>query len=109
MPFIRVNGLEAQSVQTISGVLTPKLSDVIGCPGDWISFTNAGLLFSNGAQLTTDVFFHVEWFPRDEGVQDKVAQVITQTMQAFDPKLETITVVFVSLDTTKFYENGQHY
>lgn len=109
MPFIRVNGLESAQVETISGVLTPKLSKVIGCPEDWICFAAQGPLFGSGTRLGTDVYVHVEWFPRETAVQDEVARVMTQELQAFAPGVETIAVVFVALEKETFYENGSHY
>ncbi|WP_409968247.1 DUF1904 family protein [Bengtsoniella intestinalis] len=111
MPNIKVYGVEPAQVQAMSGVLTPTLSAAIGCPADWISFFAGGGIFSCGQPLKTDVYVQVDWFSREETVQDAVAQVITDGIKAMDGMdgVETVTVVFSSLEKPNYYENGQHY
>lgn len=111
MPNIKVYGVEPAQVQALSGVLTPALSATIGCPADWLSFFAGGAIFSCGQPLKTDVYVQVDWFSRGETVQDAVAQVITDGIKAVDGMdgVETVTVVFMELKESRYYENGQHY
>lgn len=110
MPYIKVRGLEVEQVQSLSAQLTPLMAQIIGCPEDWLCFIHTSeCAFTQGKAVAQEVFFHVEWFERGQGVKDALAQVLTQGVQKMRPTVETTTVVFVPQAKEDFFENGAHY
>lgn len=117
MPMLRFNGLDATKVQTLSKKLSQPLSEAIGCPTNWLYYTNISsddsAIFCNGNEVTNEVYVHVEWFDRGQEIKDQVAKIITEMIQDNSviscPDSMDVTVIFIELEKSSYYENGEHY
>ncbi len=117
MPHIRISGLEIPRVKALSAELSEDLATVIECPTDWLTFSvgamGDGNLFCNGELLKDTVFVHVEWFDRGQEVKNAVAKIITdgvlRTKRLKFAEIETVDVIFINLEKSDYYENGEHF
>ncbi len=117
MPIIKVSGLDIPRVKTLSAEITDDLAKAIDCPTDWITFTVGALgdgnIFCMGELVKDTVYVHVEWFDRGAETKTAVAKIITdavlQTKRIKSTKIETVDVIFVNLEKSDYYENGEHF
>ncbi len=117
MPNFKISGLDVPKVKKMSSLLSKELANVIECPVDWVTFStdclSNGNIFCDGKLLEDTVFIHVEWFDRGRDVKNKVAKIITEGImdkrQTEFSKIETVDIIFVDLDKSNYYENGEHF
>ncbi len=117
MPHIRINGLDIPKVKQLSKDLSENLAEVVECPIDWISFSvgaaGEGSVFCNGELAKDTVFAYVEWFDRGLDAKNAVAKIITDSIlgsgKAEFSEVETVDVIFIDLDKSNYYENGEHF
>ncbi len=113
MPHIDINGLNKEQVRGLSAEISADLSKVIDCPPDWITFSVSSEIFSNGSLVNDTVIIHVEWFDRGREVKDMVVKILTdavlQSTRAEFAEIETVDIIFVDLDKSNYYENGEHF
>ncbi len=102
MPNIIFNNLEEKNVKKISKEITKELSDVVGSPEDWFTFTyQPSQVFIKG-ESDKIVFVTVNWFKRSKEVQDKVADIIQNSV--INITSGEVAVVFQHLDEDNYYE-----
>lgn len=116
MPNIKVTGISVPEVKKMSLELSGSLSEAVDCPIDWLTFSigaTDGEIFCNGEILNDTVFIHVEWFDRGIEAKNSVAKIITDYILENEinnfKHIETVDVIFVNLEKSDYYENGEHF
>lgn len=108
MPQIIVRGMQVEDVKQLSYTLPAALSRVIGCPEEHIILEYwPTKQVRQGEFVEGDPLIQVNWFDRDEAVQDETAAVIEQQIRTIG--YSQVEIYFVILAARKYYENGQHY
>lgn len=108
MPHLTFRGIKRTDLLTVSKEILDGLSDAIGC--DRSHFTLAldeAFFVFDGEEATPDPFIEVAWFDRGQEVKDKVARLLTQGIQNLG--YPEVSVWFVHLDKSSYYDNGAHY
>ncbi|MGL5150706.1 MAG: DUF1904 family protein [Clostridium sp.] len=107
MPMIKIKGIGENEVIKKSTILIDELVDIVGCPRDYFSIELVNSTFiMDGKIVDAPTMIDVLWFERGQEVQNKVAKCITNH---FKEDRECLDVVFYALDTTRYYENGEHF
>jgi hypothetical protein len=109
MPHIRLRGLNSDHVSKLNPALVKELSQIVGSPEDHFTFEHVKTdFYAQGKLVSGTPFVEVHWFPRDKNIQDACAKAITDKIKNLDPDLD-VTVVFLELTPTRYYENGKHF
>lgn len=108
MPHLNFKNIERNKVKQLCKELTPQLAKEIDCPEDWITFSHMeSQTFVQGEDNDDIVFVNVEWFPRTQEVQDKVASVLHNGVVETGSK--EVVIIFNELKKEAYYEEGQHF
>ena len=108
MPHLNFKNIERNKVKQLCKELTPQLAKEIDCPEDWITFSHMeSQTFVQGEENDDIVFVNVEWFPRTQEVQDKVASVLHNGVVETGAK--EVVIIFHDLKKEAYYEEGQHF
>lgn len=108
MPHLNFKNIERNKVKQLCNDLTAQLAKVIECPEDWITFNHIdSQTFVQGVENDEIVFVNVEWFPRTQEVQDKVASIIHNGATGTGAK--EVVIIFHDLKKESYYEEGQHF
>ncbi|GHZ94155.1 hypothetical protein VCSRO177_2503 [Vibrio cholerae] len=107
MPHLRFRAVEAHSVKSLVPTLLDELSSLLNTPRAAFTFELVNTqYFSEG-----DIYPMVEvlWFGREQQTQDQVAQVITDQTRQLLGADSHLAVVFIPLQRTAYYLDGQHF
>lgn len=109
MPHIRIRALEESVVKDLSKTLPNALAKVMQTTEDNFSFEKiATQFFAMGIPTEGDPLIEVFWFDRGQEVQDRCAEIIYQAVDKLVQK-PYVSVVFMPLPQTNYYENGKHF
>lgn len=109
MPHIRLRGLSSGRVPDLNVSLIKELSKAVGSPVDHFTFEHVQTnYFVDGKPVEGEPFVEVLWFARDQQTQDACAKMITSTIKTLIPDKD-ITIIFIELTKTGYYENGEHF
>lgn len=109
MPHIRLRGLASDHVQKINTSLVKELSKIIGSLEDHFTFEYVSTqFFAAGKIVSGNPFIEVLWFPRPKEIQDACSKIITDKVKALVPN-EDVTVLFIEVSRTGYYENGKQF
>jgi hypothetical protein len=108
MPILKFNSIEPEKVKAISKVLIDDMEGIVQCPRDYFSIEVINSVFIMDEEYVSgSPRIEVSWFDRGQETQDRVAESITRHMSSIG--YNEVTVIFVSLDRNKYYENGEHF
>lgn len=108
MPALKLKSIDAKKALTISKELIDELQELIQCPREYFSIEVIQSKYIwDGKFVGGPQEVHVFWFDRGQEVQDKAAKIITKHIHNIGYK--NVDVVFHTLDTMKYYENGEHF
>ncbi|NMH63842.1 DUF1904 domain-containing protein [Shewanella salipaludis] len=110
MPHIRMRGLPEEAVAGISRHLLDELASLCGAKAEnftleWIPSRS----YRHGELELGFTQVEVLWFPKDRQTHHRVEQVIRQAVGRAHPGLERLAVMFVTLDPSAYYRDGQHF
>lgn len=111
MPRIIFKNIDKKTVQALSQQLDHVLAEIIGCPPDWLTFEHLeNTIFSQGNDITTStIYIEISWFKRTQEIQNQLACVLYETLNAKFSNQKEITIIFHELMPENYYENGRHY
>lgn len=105
MPNIKCNNLSEKQVLELSKATLNDLSNVIGCPSDWLNFIVQSEMIIIDNEVSKDMcYINIEWFKRSEEIASKVVEIIDTYLRSVD--YNDIVVYFSELDKNNFYENN---
>lgn len=107
MPHVTIRNVEKKEVIANVKELSKKLTEIIGCPEEWItiSYIENTLTYIAGENLTDDnVFVEIKLFERPEEVKFEVQKVISDT---FKKEGRDIMINYVILTKESYFENGE--
>lgn len=103
MPHLVIKGVPEERVLKISSSLISGLSEVIGCPEDWLIIEAAhSTFFGKGESIEQFPIVEVLWYRREREVQDRTAAFIGEQLKTLG--YGTVQVIFTELDRELFYE-----
>ena len=109
MPHIRIRALEESVVKELSKNLPEPLAQVMKTTSDNFSFEKVSTqFFAMGEASDGDPLIEVSWFDRGQEVQNQCAEIIYKTVDKLVQK-PYISVVFIPLPQSQYYENGKHF
>ncbi len=106
MPHLMIRNIKKDDFTAKVKDLSKKLTEVIGCPEDWItiSYVENTLTYVAGEDKTNEnVFIEIKWFERTKEMQDAVAKICDDT---FKEEGRDIMINFVILTKDRYYEDG---
>ncbi len=107
MPHLVIRNVKKEDFTSKVKDLSKKLTEIIGCPEDWItiSYVENTLTYIAGEDMTDEnVFVEVKWFERPQEMKDVVQKVINDT---FAKEGRDIMIIFSTLTKENYYENGE--
>jgi Domain of unknown function (DUF1904) len=108
MPILRLKGMKVENTCKISKELIDELQELIQCPRDYFSLAvDQSVYVFDGEIVEGPAMVEVAWFDRGQEVQDKAAKIITKYVNSAG--YSNVDVIFLSLEETKYYENGEHF
>lgn len=109
MPHIRLRGLNSEQISNLNTQLVKELSKITESPEDHFTVEHIQTNFFNDGKVSKGwPFVEVLWFARDQKIQDECAKAITNRIKGIVPDKD-VTVIFVELSKTGYYENGEHF
>lgn len=108
MPQIRIRGAEIEKIKPIGMELVDQLHAITGTAREHftIELTHSTYILS-GEVIAGNPFVEIAWFDRGQEMQDRVAQVVTATMQ--QAGYPDVDMVFTIMERSRYYENGKHF
>lgn len=108
MPNINCCNLNEEKVLALSKATSSILSDVIGCPLDWLNYIykNEKIIISDELNDET-CYIHIEWFKRSNEVMDKVVAVLDEALRELG--FQEVIIYFSELSFDHFYENQKKF
>lgn len=108
MPALKLKSIDPKAVSSISKSLVDELQAVIQCPRDYftIELAQSNYIF-DGEFVEGPALVEVSWFDRGQEVQDQVARIITKYINSIGYK--NLDVIFIKLEKSSYYENGEHF
>ncbi|SHJ77042.1 DUF1904 domain-containing protein [Paramaledivibacter caminithermalis] len=108
MPQIKIRGIGAEKIRSISKELVDELTQIVGCPRDYftIECIETTSIF-DGEVVETYPFIEVVWFDREQDIQDKVAKTLTKYVNQLGVK--DLDIAFTLFQKNRYYENGEHF
>lgn len=108
MPLLRFRAVDSKDICSISTKLIDELHALLGSPRDHFTLESVHTTFiKDGNVVEGSAVVEVGWFPREQDVQDKAAEIITNYIQSVG--YDNVDVIFTQLDRHKYYENGKHF
>lgn len=108
MPQLTFRGIAPDQVAMASSGLPEKLAAVLDCPQDYFTFDCLNTVsFFNGLPVSTAAFIEVLWFDRGKVIQDKAAEIMTETLKGLG--VEELEICFRSVSPSAYYGNGIPY
>ncbi len=107
MPHLVIKNVKKDEFTTQVKDLSKKLTEIIGCPEDWITISYAGetLTYIAGEDMTDEnVFVEVKWFDRPQEMKIVVQKIIND---AFAKEGRDIMIIFETLTKENYFENGE--
>ncbi len=109
MPHLRFKAVPENIVSHLSQTLPKELASVLQTSEDNFSFEWVqSTFYENGQKTSFYPFVEFAWFDRGQKVQDEVAQIVYRRIKESTPA-DYITLIFLDLPKTAYYENGQHF
>lgn len=109
MPQIKVRGIKASDICTISEKMIDELVEAVKCPRDYFEIECIqSVAIKNGKISEVYPFVEVSWFDRGQEIQDVVASIITNNIRE-NLKIENMDLAFTVFEKEKYYENGEHF
>lgn len=107
MPHLRFRAVEAHTVESLVPTLLNKLSSLLSTSRNAFTFELINTQYFAEGEVYPMV--EVLWFGREQQTQDQVAQVITDQMRQLLGADAHVAIVFIPLQRTAYYLDGQHF
>jgi len=108
MPHIRVRGMYENDVRKVAPKFVDDVVRLVECPKDHVTIeVIPSIWIEEAGSSPAYPFVEMHWFDRGQEIQDAVASALTDTVM--DEGFEEVAVVFYSLETDRYYDNGTHY
>lgn len=108
MPALKFKAIAPKKISAISKNLVDELQEIVQCPRDYfILEATESVFIQDGEFVKGYPVVEVSWFDRGQETQDKVAKTITKHIHSLG--YANVDVIFIPLDTNKYYENGEHF
>ncbi|ASK56079.1 pseudouridine synthase [Vibrio tarriae] len=107
MPHLRFRAVEAHIVETLVTPLLNELSSLLCTSRSAFTFELVNTQYFAEGEVYPMV--EVLWFGREQQTQDQVAQVITEQMRQLLGADAHVAIVFIPLQRTAYYLDGQHF
>lgn len=106
MPFLRFHFVDEERLAKISKTLIDKIEQTVKCPrvNIVLEIIHSTYIF-DGKTATGWPLVEVTWFRRPPEIQDKVAQIIYESLK--EAGYADSDVHFGYLQTADYYENGK--
>lgn len=102
MPKLSFKAVEIEDVRSISGPLMDDLQALLDVPRQNLFIEVSRSVFVRDGEVETAVpVVEVEWLPRDKGLQDQAADIITKHLASAG--YHTVDLIFTMLDLERFY------
>lgn len=107
MPFFRFHSTDANRLMLVSREMTDRLQEAIGCPREHIVLeVIPAQLVGDGEIIESSwPFVEVDYFERPKEIQDRVAQIVTASLQ--EAGYTEADIHFRYLQPENYYENGK--
>ena len=108
MPHIRVRGTKETTTSELS-TTAKKLAEILETTADNFTFEHIQTSFlENGKAAKGYPFIEVLWFARTQEMKNEMAKFLTDQIKKFETH-DYIAVIFRDLDTSSYFENGEHF
>ncbi|EGR1836529.1 DUF1904 domain-containing protein [Vibrio cholerae] len=107
MPHLRFRAVEAYIVESLVPTLLNELSSLLSSPRNAFTFELINTQYFTEGEVYPMV--EILWFEREQQTQDRVAQMITEQMRQLLGADSHVAVVFIPLQRTAYYLDGQHF
>lgn len=107
MPHLTIRNVEKKEITSSVKELSRKLTEIVGCPEDWItiSYIENSYTYIAGEDMTNqNVFVEIKWFERPQDVKIKVQKLVNDTFAKDD---RDIMIIFETLTKENYFENGE--
>lgn len=108
MPQLKIRGIKAEEICSISKELVDELVEIVDCPRDYftIECIETTSVF-DGKIVRTYPFIEVAWFDRGQQIQDMVAKTLTKYVNRLG--IQDLDIAFTIFQGNRYYENGEHF
>lgn len=108
MPQIRTKNIKKAHLQLICKNMIDELQELIGCPRNYFTVECLKAEFITDGEIPSNYpFIEVSWFDRGQDIKDKTAKIITKYVH--EAGYKDVDIIFKSLNTEDYYENGEHF
>lgn len=108
MPHIRMRGLREETAAKLS-IHVQELANLIQTDPDNFTFERISTqFFVVGKPSAGSPFVEVMWFARSPEMKQALVDLITRLINTYEPS-EFVTIIFVELGRTSYFENGRHF
>jgi len=110
MLHIRFRGLPEAVVIELSRTLLHNLAKIChldqqGSTLDWIQSTS----YRDGLLDQSTIQVEVLWLPKDPETHQLVESVIREAIMIAYPKRQHLSVMFIALEPSTYFRNGEHF
>ncbi|ACA86605.1 DUF1904 family protein [Shewanella woodyi] len=110
MPHIRLRGLPEAAVIDLSRTLLHDLAKICNVNQqaftlDWVSSVS----YRDGMRELSTTQVEVLWFPKDPNTHQMVESAIREAIKIVYPELQNLSVIFIALDPSTYFRNGEHF
>lgn len=108
MPALKFKGIEVEKLCFVSKKLVDELEELLQCPRSYFTLEVAQSIFVKDGELVKgSPVVEVAWFDRGQETQDEAAKIITKYVNVMEYK--EVDVIFLNLEKSRYYENGEHF
>ncbi len=108
MPHIRVRGALDSTVAHLS-LKAPQIAELVKTDAANFTFENIGTKFYESGSISKGYpFVEILWFPRSQEAKQAVADFFTKEIKTLEQH-DYVTVIFIDLGASSYFENGKHF
>ncbi|QJY40975.1 DUF1904 domain-containing protein [Vibrio cholerae] len=107
MPHLSFRAVEAHIVESLVPSLLNELSSLLSTARNVYTFELINTQYFAEGEVNPMV--EVLWFGREQLTQNQVAQMITEQIRQLLGADSHVAVVFIPLQRTAYYRDGQHF
>lgn len=108
MPALKFKAISGEKICAVSKQLVDELEQLLQCPRNYFSLEAVQSTYINDGKYTEgNPVVEVSWFDRGQEIQDKAAEIITRYVR--NSGCSDVDVIFIKLDKSSYYENGEHF
>ncbi|WP_138207792.1 DUF1904 domain-containing protein [Haloimpatiens lingqiaonensis] len=108
MPQIKTKNIKKDHLKLICKDMIDELQGLIECPRNYFTIECLNSEFITDGEIPAEYpFVEVSWFDRGQETKDKTAKIITKYIQKVG--YDSVDIIFNSLNTKDYYENGEHF